>query len=183
MVLPDGPQQRHGLYRISRRDGLDDPTGIDIVLHRRHHQPHPGRGDQLVSGSDNFVEVVTGVDVHDRERQSPGPKRLQRQVQHDDGVLAPREQQHWPLELGGHLPDDVDGFGLQQAQMAQLVLAGCGAHRHIAGHGFLFHVLIPDKSGRIDHIYGYCHLCNQASLSLSTQPHLGGLPVRQCALG
>lgn len=79
--------------------------------------------------------------------------------------------------------DDVDGFGLQQAQMAQLVLAGCGAHRHIAGHGFLFHVLIPDKSGRIDHIYGYCHLCNQASLSLSTQPPLGGLPVRQCALG
>ncbi len=40
--------------------------------------------------------------------------------------------------------------GLQQAQMAQLVLAGRGAHRHIAGRGFLFHALTPDKSGRID---------------------------------
>ena len=35
------------------------------------------------------------------------PERLQREVQHHDRVLAAREQQHRPLELGRDLADDV----------------------------------------------------------------------------
>jgi hypothetical protein len=55
---------------------------------------------------------VAGVDVHHRERDAGRPERLLGQVQHDDGVLAAREQQHRALELGGDLADDVDGLGL-----------------------------------------------------------------------
>lgn len=40
--------------------------------------------------------------------------------------LAAREEQHRPLEFGGHLPDDVDRLCLQRAQMAQFVLPGGG---------------------------------------------------------
>ena len=80
---------------------------------------------------------MSGVDVHDRERQPAGPERLERQVQHDDGVLAAGEQQHRPLELGGHLPDDVDGLGLERPQVAELVASGSllrllrGRHRFL----------------------------------------------------
>ena len=42
-------------------------------------------------------------------------ERLARQMQHDDGVLAAREQQSGPLELGCDFADDVDRLGLQRA--------------------------------------------------------------------
>ena len=81
-------------------------------------------GDQFVAGLQHLVEVVPGVDVHDRERQPTRGKGLDGQMQHDDRVLATGEQQHGPFELGGHLADDVDGLGLQGAQVAQLVARG-----------------------------------------------------------
>ena len=81
----------------------------------------PARLDQLVAGLEDLLEVVPGVDVHDRERQPTRPERLERQVQHDDGVLAAGEQQHRPLEFGGHLADDVDRLGLERPQVAELV--------------------------------------------------------------
>ena len=109
--------------RVARRDGLDHAAGVDVVLHLGDDEPHPGLGDELVAGLQHLVEVVAGVDVHHRERQPARPERLERQMQHDDGVLAAGEQQHRPLELRGHLPNDVDGLGLQRAQMAQLVAA------------------------------------------------------------
>ena len=95
----------------------------------------PASSDQFVAGRDRFlVEVVAGVDVHDRERQPTGPKRLQRQMQHHDRVLAAGEQQDRTLELGGDLASDVDRLGLQRAQMAELVLP-----RRWASRGRLCH--------------------------------------------
>lgn len=80
---------------------------------------------------------MPGVDVHHRERQPARPKGLERQVQHDDRVLATGEEQHWLLELRGHLADDVDGLGLQHPQMTQLVLAD-GLVEFGGRHDFLF---------------------------------------------
>lgn len=137
LVLPDGAEQRHGLDRVASLRWLDDAACVDVLLNRGDHQAHPMLGDQLIAGGDHLVEVVAGVDVHHRERQPTGPERPQRQVQHDDGVLAAGEQQNGPLEFGGHLPDDVDRFGLQRAQVAQLVLAGGWSRLQIAGHNFL----------------------------------------------
>jgi hypothetical protein len=64
-------------------------------------------GDHLVRAAAPRRSCA-GVDVHHRERQPPGANALMGQVQHHDGVLAALEQQHRPLELGGHLADDVD---------------------------------------------------------------------------
>ena len=91
-------------------------------------------GHQFVANLQDLVEVVAGVDVHHRERQPARCECLDRQVQHDDRVLTAGEQQHRLLELGGDLTDDVDGLGLQRAQMAQLVPGGgrveVGGGRH-----------------------------------------------------
>jgi hypothetical protein len=37
----------------------------------------------------------------------------------DDRVLAAREQQHRPFELGRHLAHDVDGLGLEHIELGQ----------------------------------------------------------------
>ena len=121
LVLADRAQQRHRLQRVARRDGLDDAAGVDVVLHLGDDQSDAGIRDELVAGLQDLVEVVAGVDVHDRERQPARPERLEREMQHHDGVLTAGEQQHRPLELRGHLPDDVDCFGLQRPQVTQLV--------------------------------------------------------------
>jgi hypothetical protein len=56
---------------------------------------------------------VAGVDVHDGERERPGPERLLGEAQQNDGVLAPAEQEHGALELGGHFAHDEDGVRLE----------------------------------------------------------------------
>jgi hypothetical protein len=45
-------------------------------------------------------------------------KRFLRQPQQARGVLADGVQHHRALKLGRDLTQDVDGFGLEQAQMA-----------------------------------------------------------------
>ena len=57
-----------------------------------------------------------------RERDLRRAEGLLRQAQHDDRVLAAREQQDGLLELGGDLTDDVDRLGLELVQLAQLVV-------------------------------------------------------------
>ena len=92
--------------------------------------------DQGVAGGDDLVEVVTGVDVHDGERQPAWANALMARCSMTIESLPPEKQQHRPLELGGHLADDVDGLGLERAQMAQLVLAGGRLAYRGSGHGF-----------------------------------------------
>jgi len=60
---------------------------------------------------------VTGVDMHDRERQAGRPEGLLGQPKHHDRVLPAREEQHGPLELGHHLPHDVDGLRLERLEV------------------------------------------------------------------
>ena len=50
-------------------------------------------------------------------------KGLLRQPQHDGRILADGVEHDGPLELRGHLAQDVDALGLQQAQMAQALWA------------------------------------------------------------
>ena len=72
---------------------------------------------------DHLPELPGRVDVQQREGQPAGVERLLRQPQHDGGVLADRVEHHRPLELGGHLADDVDALGLEHFQMGQVVTA------------------------------------------------------------
>ena len=82
----------------------------------------PSSRDQAVAELDHLGEVVPGVDVHDREREAPGPERLLGQPQQHDRVLAAAEQQHGALELGGDLAEDVDRLGLEGLEVRELVL-------------------------------------------------------------
>jgi len=47
----------NGLYRIARRDGLDNTTGVDVFLHRRTTRRTPASATSS-SRADHFVEVV-----------------------------------------------------------------------------------------------------------------------------
>jgi hypothetical protein len=60
---------------------------------------------------------VAGVDVQDRERERAGAERLDRELEQDERVLAAGEQQHRPLELGGHLAHDVDRLRLEAVEL------------------------------------------------------------------
>ena len=133
-VLLDGVEQRDRLQPVARGARpalLGHAARVDRVLHRRHDQALAELGDPAVAELDRLGEVVARVHVHHGEREAGGPEGLLGQAQQHDRVLAAREQQHGPLELGGHLAEQVDGLGLERAQVRQLeVPCGCdrGAH-------------------------------------------------------
>jgi hypothetical protein len=60
---------------------------------------------------------VPGVDVHHRERELAGAKRLLGEAQEHNRILAAAEQQHGALKLGRHLTKDVDRLGFQRLQV------------------------------------------------------------------
>ena len=109
--------------------------------------------------SSKFWPVSTCMTGNGRRR---GPEGLDRQVQHDDRVLAAGEQQDGPLELGRDLADDVDGLGLQGPQVAQLVLPGGRLDRHWSRH------MLPRKVGLFYQNYSLSRVCNQARTMVST---------------
>lgn len=79
-------------------------------------EPQPVLLHRTVAVLQDLGEVVPGVHVQQRERHRRLRERLQRQVQHHDGVLAAGEQDHRPLELPRHLTEDVDRLGLQESR-------------------------------------------------------------------
>jgi hypothetical protein len=122
-VLGDGVEQGDGLEAVAARSGaglLDHPPGVDRRLHGGDHELDAELGDAPVAELEHLLEVVTGVDVHHRERDAGGPERLLGQAQHHRRVLAAREEEDRLLELGRDLPDDVDGLGLEHVQMREL---------------------------------------------------------------
>ena len=99
----------------------------------------PARGDVAVPELEHLGEVAAGVDVHDREGHRGRPEGLLGQVQHDDGVLAAREEQHGALELRRHLTEDVDRLGLERAEVRQAVAPGSAARRALLLAGVAHH--------------------------------------------
>ena len=96
------------------------------------------RGNMLPE-FDHFGEIVSGVDVHHRERQRRRTESLLRQPKQDDGVFTGGEQQHRALEFGNHLTDDVHGFCFQQPQLVHVHRVGargigCRRRSALGGH-------------------------------------------------
>src|SRR5690606_37059967 len=87
-------------------------------------QPQPVPGDGAVAVGEDLGEVVPGVHVQQGEGDGRGGERLQRQVQHEDGVLAAGEEDHRLLELARHLAEDVHGLGLEGVQVGEGVRSG-----------------------------------------------------------
>ena len=123
LVLLDRVEQRRGLQPVARRARtgvLDDAAPVDRVLHRGDDEADVEPLDRRVAELDDLGEVVPGVDVHHRERQARRPERLERDVEHHDAVLAAREQQHRPLELGRDLAQEVDRLGFERVEMREI---------------------------------------------------------------
>jgi hypothetical protein len=99
------------------------PAGVDLGLHAGDDEPLAQLIDEAVAELEHLGEVVAGVDVHDREGEPARAECLLGQAQQDQRVLAAAEQQHGPLELGGHFPHDEHGFGLEGVEVGQLVRA------------------------------------------------------------
>ena len=116
-MLGDRVEQRHGLQPVARRAVLDRAALVDRLLHRRDDQPLAQLGHAAVAELEHLGEVVAGVDVHHRERERRRTEGLLGDPEQHDRVLAAREQEHRPLELGGDLAHHVDRLGLQLLEL------------------------------------------------------------------
>jgi hypothetical protein len=72
---------------------------------------------ERVTKLDHLGEVLTGVDVHDREGELLGREGLDREVQQHRRILAAREEQDRSFALGDHLAQDEDGVGLEEVEV------------------------------------------------------------------
>src|SRR4051794_11204830 len=134
-VLLDRVEQRRRLQAVARRARaglLDHAPAVDRLLHRGDDQALAELGDAAVAEPEHLGEVVAGVHVHERERERRRAERLLGQAQQDDRVLAAAEEQHGLGQLGRDLAHDVDGLGLEDLEMCQLVRAhaATGAFRN-----------------------------------------------------
>ena len=135
-MLFDRVEQRRGLQAVARRARaglLGHPTPVDRLLDRRDDQALAELGGDAVAEAGDLGEVVPRVDMHDRERELAGPKRLLGETQQDDRVLAAGEQQHGTFELGRDLAEDVDRLGLEGLEVGELVAKR--VHRRDQGSG------------------------------------------------
>ena len=114
--------QRIGLHDLGmqRRAGSDRiDAAREAVLVHMHDQiePEPPRG--FVAKRDHVAELPGGVDMQQREGEFRRIERLERDMQHDAGVLADRIQHHRLLELGNDVAHDLDGLGFKAPQMSR----------------------------------------------------------------
>ena len=96
---------------------------LDRVLDRADDQALAQFGHARVAEGDHFVEVVAGVDVHQREGEFTGTERLFGQAQQHHRVLAAREQQGGIAALGRHFAQDVDRFRFERVEVARVDVA------------------------------------------------------------
>ena len=87
-----------------------DASEVDRGLHTGHHQSYVVIDHHSIAVIDHFREVVAGIDVHHRERQSARTERLGRQMEQNGRVLATREEKNRRLALSGYFADDLDRF-------------------------------------------------------------------------
>ena len=113
-------QQRDGLVRVARlvRAGQAHRAPGHAVFDVAHNQLGPQLLGPLVAVGNHFREVVAGVDHQQRKRQAAHAKGFFRALEHDQRILAAREQQRGALKRGGHFAQDEDGLFLQGIQVA-----------------------------------------------------------------
>ena len=119
----DRVEQRDGLQPVARRAGLGRipllarAAGGDRVLDPGGDQALAQLADAALDVLEHLGEVVARVDVQHGEREAAGAEGLLGETEKDDRVLAAREHEHGPLELGRDLAEHVDGFGLERVEM------------------------------------------------------------------
>ena len=142
-MLGDGVEQGHRLQAITRGSGpglLDHATLVDRVLDAGHDQALSDLGHAPIAILDGLREVVAGIDVHDRERETRRSEGLLGEAQEDDRILAPREEQDRRSGLRRDLAHDGDRLRLERIEVAEQVSACLhqsrgGISRWIGSHG------------------------------------------------
>ena len=125
-VLLDGVEQRGGLQLVAAgvvARLLAHLPCVNRFLNAAHYQARAESRHQLVAVGDGLGKVVAGVDVQKRKRDAGRIEGLARQMRHHYRVFAAREEDDRPLELLGHLAQDVDGLGLQLVEMRLFAIA------------------------------------------------------------
>jgi len=95
LVAGDGVQEDGSLEPVAGGTCpalLDDEAVVDALLNGRHHETGAEFGDAPVAELENLREVVTGVDMHHRERDLRRPEGLFGESEEDDRVLAARKR-------------------------------------------------------------------------------------------
>src|SRR3954447_1017818 len=131
-VLLDRVEQRRRLQLVARRARaglLLHAALVDRLLHARDDEPLAELRHATVAELDHLGEVVSRVDVHDRERELRRAERLLGEPEQHDRVLAAGKEQHGPLSLGGDLAHDVNRLRLELVEMRQRAALGARPHR------------------------------------------------------
>ena len=88
---------------------MDDQSFADLV-------------NELIAERECLGEVMTRVDVQQREGELRGAECLEGEGDHHDRVLATREHQRRAFELGRDLTHNVDRLGLERLEVRQAVV-------------------------------------------------------------
>ena len=69
---------------------------------------------EIIAELDHFAELVSGIDVQQRERNLAREKCLLRQPHHHRRIFTDRIKHHRILEFGGHFANNLDALGFEQ---------------------------------------------------------------------
>jgi hypothetical protein len=106
-----GGEQRFDLEYVAGRvhTGLfRNPALVDRFLDGCDDQFDAKFIDRLVPEVEDLLEIVSGIDVHDGERQPCWIEGLDREAQHERRVLPSGKQQNWAFGLRGRFANDED---------------------------------------------------------------------------
>lgn len=100
------------------------------IFNRTNDQALAEFGRTFVAKVDDFLVVVSGVDVHQRERKLARAESFFGNAQHADRVLAAGKEKHRIAALSGHLAHDVDAFGFKPVEVRE-GLFGESRHKNL----------------------------------------------------
>jgi hypothetical protein len=134
-------EQRDRLVHVAALARVGQAHGA--AGHRVFDAAHDQFGPQFLGAEvaeiGHFREVVAGVDHQQRVGNAARAKRLLGALEHDQRVLAAREQQGGALEGGGDLAQDEDGFLFQRIQVgvAQALVLGADCSTAVSVRAFM----------------------------------------------
>ena len=125
--LRDRVEQGPRLERIAGAvAALVQAPVVDPVLHLLDDQSQTQPLDFGIAIGEHLGEVVPGVDMQHGEGDRRRPEGLDREVEHDDGVLAPAEEQDRAFEFADDLADDVDRLAFQHVELRERCMPCAG---------------------------------------------------------
>ena len=124
----NGREQGGGLQLVAADDAgfrRGDAFGNRIV-HRANDELRAELFRATVAEIDQFGKFVARLNVKERHRNVRRPKRLFRETQQADGILAAGEQERGAFKFRRHFTHDVNGLCFQKLQMVEMITAHWG---------------------------------------------------------